>query len=482
MDASMSKTKIVHIFITLVLMFGIGFIPPFSQMTVLGMKILGVLVGAIYGITFFSPVWACLLAMAAFPILGIAPVTQVLSTGLGSDSIMLMLFFFVFVAVLEQNHVTEFMANWIISRKALAGRPWLFSYTLIVGTMLTGAFGSSFPAMMVFWAILISTCKMYDIKPFTKYPTVMFMGICIGGLASSSTWLFRGNPLFVNATLQAVSGGAYALNFGMYALFSFLMWMIAIAGYILACKYLLKVDVGPLADISDSLVDQESLKLTKRQKITMIYAVLVIAVYCFIGFTPASSSLGQYLATFGTTTPIVILLVCMAVTFIDGTPLLEFGKAAKNGVMWDTLILAGTLLTLATLMMTLDTGIAASLIALLSPVFAGRGVIFLTVIVFIVSVILTNFMANTTVGLMFTPVIVSFAATMGFNPLPVIAIMLIGIHIAFITPAASPFAAMLFGYTEWVKPTDIYKYGALTCLIMVVVFLVVGIPLSTAMM
>ena len=100
------------------------------------------------------------------------------------------------------------------------------------------------------------------------------------------------------------------------------------------------------------------------------------------------------------------------------------------------------------------------------------------VIIVAVSVVLTNFMANTTVGLMFTPVIYSFAMEIGFNPMPIMAMMLISIHIAYVTPAASPFASLLFGNSSWVKASDIYKYGTITCIGIAIVFLVLGIPLS----
>ena len=470
--------KQLHVLITFVLMFGIGFIPPVSQLTVAGMKILGVLIGAIYGITFCGPAWPCLLGMFALAALGVAPVGTILATGIGSDSVMLMIFFFIFVAVLEQNKITEFLATWMITRKIVKGRPWLFSYIMIIGTMFTGALGSSFPAMIVFWGILISVCKLYDIKPFTKYPTVMFMGICIGGLASSSTWLFRGNPLFVNASLKQISEGAFSLNFGIYAAFSFIMWMIVIAGYILFCKYIFKIDLGALSNIDDSVVNKEYLVLNKRQKVTLLYMVLVLFVYCGIGFTPAQSSLGQYLAQMGMTLPIALILVLMAITMVDGEPVLDFPRAARHGVVWDTVILSGALLSISTIMMTTDTGVAQSILAVLNPVFAGKGTIFMCVVIVLISVVLTNFMANTTVGLMFTPVIYSFSLSMGFNPMPLVAMMLISIHIAYLTPAASPFASLLFGYSTWVKPGDIYKYGTMACVCMVVVFLVVGIPLS----
>lgn len=471
----------VHMLIAVVLMFGIGFIPPVSALTENGMKLLGILIGVIYGVTFCAPAWPCLLGMTAMGVLGVAPVATILGTGIGSDSIQLMIFFFIFVAVLDQNKITEILATWMISRKVVQGRPWLFSYFLIIGTMFTGAIGSSFPAMIVFWGILMSVCKMYDIKPFTKYPTAMFIGITIGGLASSSTWLFRGNPLFVNGLLMQISNGALRLNFGLYATFSFVMWMLAIAAYILVCKFIFKIDLSVMSNIDDSVINKDLLKLNRRQKVTLGYIVLVLVVYCGMGFTPAQSTLGQYFASLGTSLPIFLILALMAMTIVDGEPILNFGKAATQGVVWDTIVLSGALLSISTIMMTTETGITESILAVLNPVFANKGAIFMCVVIFIIATVLTNFMANTTVGLMFTPVIFSFGTTMGFDPLPLIAMLLISIHIAFLTPAASPFASLLFGNSSWVKPTDIYKMGTASVLIMVVLFLVVGIPLSNLM-
>ena len=47
-EVQKNSKQTIHIIITLVLMFGIGFIPPVSQLTVSGMKILGILLGMIY--------------------------------------------------------------------------------------------------------------------------------------------------------------------------------------------------------------------------------------------------------------------------------------------------------------------------------------------------------------------------------------------------------------------------------------------------
>ena len=466
---------VIHTIISLALMFGLGFLPPVLDLTPAGMKMLGILVGAIWGITFVEAIFPCIAAMLAMIVLGVAPIGTVISTGVGSDTCISMIFLFTFVAILEKYKITEFLATFLLSRKVLQGKPWIFSYVLIIGTMFCGAFGSSFPAMIVFW---IAACKLYDMKPYTAYPTVMFMGICIGGLASSSTWLFRGNPLFVNSMIKNISGGELYFNFGIYALFSFVMWMIVIAGYVLMCKYIFKVDVSNLANIDDSVLDKSLLKLDKAQKIVIAYTLVMLVTYVVIGFAPAGTPIGTYLGNFGVTGPVLIVLLLASLTRVDGKPLYNFIECARRGIAWETFLLCGALLSLSTIMMTTDTGIASSIIALLNPVFAGKGVTFMCVIIAVLSVILTNFMANTTVGLMFAPVIYSFSLSIGFEALPMLAVMLICIHIAYLTPAASPFASLMFGFSDWIKPSDIYKKGTLSCIFMVVVFLVIGIPIS----
>ena len=50
------------------------------------------------------------------------------------------------------------------------------------------------------------------------------------------------------------------------------------------------------------------------------------------------------------------------------------------------------------------------------------------------------------------------------------------------TPAASPFAAMLFGNKEWLKSTDIYKYCGILILFEFALVLVIGVPYANLLL
>lgn len=64
MKAETRKSKyFLHIAIYLIITFGVGFIPPFAQITELGMRVLGIFLGVIYAWCFIALDWPSILAL-----------------------------------------------------------------------------------------------------------------------------------------------------------------------------------------------------------------------------------------------------------------------------------------------------------------------------------------------------------------------------------------------------------------------------------
>ena len=49
---------------------------------------------------------------------------------------------------------------------------------------------------------------------------------------------------------------------------------------------------------------------------------------------------------------------------------------------------------------------------------------------------------------------------------------------AILTPAASPFAAFLYGNKEWLEKSDVLKYGTAILVMCIVLYIAAGIPLA----
>ena len=58
------------------------------------------------------------------------------------------------------------------------------------------------------------------------------------------------------------------------------------------------------------------------------------------------------------------------------------------------------------------------------------------------------------------PVVLTYCANASVNPAPLITLLIFTVlSTAACTPAASPFAAMLFGNKKWLATGDVYKYS-----------------------
>ena len=95
-------------------------------------------------------------------------------------------------------------------------------------------------------------------------------------------------------------------------------------------------------------------------------------------------------------------------------------------------------------------------------------------LVILLSAVITNFIGNLIVGLMFVPIIVAFATSAGISQNLVVAIA-VTTNMSLFLPSASPLAALLHSNTEWCSSNDIYKYswpivivGVLVCFLVCV--------------
>ena len=81
----------LHIAIMLILMFGVGFLPPFGQITEIGMRVLGCFLGIIYGWIFIDLLWVSFFGFAVLTMTGYAPATTVLASGFGNPTFLMVL-------------------------------------------------------------------------------------------------------------------------------------------------------------------------------------------------------------------------------------------------------------------------------------------------------------------------------------------------------------------------------------------------------
>jgi sodium-dependent dicarboxylate transporter 2/3/5 len=170
-----------------------------------------------------------------------------------------------------------------------------------------------------------------------------------------------------------------------------------------------------------------------------------------------------------------LVTVLCVLKFEDG-PVLRMGPTMGE-FAWPTYFLCVSAIYLGNVLTDQSTGITVLLNTILGPIFNGMSTTVFTVVVILVCVVLTNISNSLVIGMIMQPVILTFCNAAGINPAPIISLMIFAVlSSACATPAASPFAAMLFGNKEYLSSGDVYKFSGLFVIIEVIFVLVVGIP------
>lgn len=462
--------KYIHAVITLALMFIIGKIPPIGFLTPYGMQILGILAGVVYGMSTVDVFWPAMCALLGLGLVN-GGLESVIASALGTDLVWGMIMIFIVLYSMANENVTGFFANWIISRKILKGRPWLFSFFILLGVSIVSIISPE-AAMLLFWEIIYSTCDSFDMKRNSRWSIAMIFGTCLAsGMGILYLPVMR-NGLIVAKLFTATTSQSF--NAIQYILAMVPLGIASLGIFILLCKYLFRIDIGNLKEINDSIVDKEALRLNSRQKFVMISVVIMILLLLVPSILPKSILdsfiIFKIFTLFGLSS-VLILLFC--IVRIDGRPIIKIQEAASKGVVWPMVIMVALIMPIGSALTSPNAGITDFIRSGLGPLLEGSSPWVFVALLVILSAILTNFAQNLVIMSLMLPIMYAMAADGSINMFSVTIMLALGTHYAVILPSASPSAGMMFS-NENFPPKFVYKNGLITMIICLAFVLTLG--------
>lgn len=469
----------IHCVIGIGLMFGFGTLEPFGPLTPVGMQVLGVFLGLIYLWTFVSLLWPSLLGLLALGISDYAPITEVLLRGFGNTVPILLLFAMILFGAIQHAGVTKYMSRWFLTRKMINGRPVVFSFIFIYCTYVLGALSASIlPGLLLMWAILYGVLTDVGYKKGDRYTTVMVIGTFFGAISAQAAKPFTGSALMVIGSFEQTTG--LTMEYLPYMVFGFIMSTLGILIYSLMIKYIFKPDMSKIANISTDRFEEDKLPLMNaHQKILFGCIFGFIALILAPSVLPKSIWIIGLLNKFGPWGIAILFVSVLSLVKIDNKPILNFKEIAAKYIAWDIYFLVVMVMPISAALTADATGIKDLLIQMFQPILGGHSADVFSAIILTVSILITNVANNGVMGVLLMPILYSFGVESGINLSALATAMIFMLHYAIVLPAASPFAAMLFGNTDWIEPKDVIKYGLIIIFAMLVFFIVVGIPLSS---
>ncbi|MFZ7101539.1 MAG: SLC13 family permease [Peptococcaceae bacterium] len=469
----------LHTLIFLFITFGFGLLPTFSTVSEMGMKILGIFIGALYGWIFLGLIWPSLICLLALPLSGYMNAKAMFNDSFGDPVVQMMFFIFVFCATISHYGLSRFISLWFISRKFVLGKPWTFTFAFLVSIFILGGLTSASPAAIIGWSILYGICDVVGYKRGDAYPTMMVFGILFAAQIGMSMIPFKQVPLTVLGAYETMSGQSF--DYGNYMIISIVICIILSLMFIIVGKYFLKPDMEKLKKIDLEALDiKDGLVLNKVQKIILLFLVLLVVLLILPTVLPKGFFLAAFLNTIGSTGICVLIVAIMCFLKIEGKPLLDFKQMVNSGVTWGIILLLAVVQPLAKAMTNDSTGIVKMIISTLDPIFAGKSIVFFILVMGAIAVVLTNVINNGAAGIALMPVCYALSVSMGLPPEFGVIMITMLVHCAFLTPAASSSAALLHG-NEWIESKQIAKFSVIFVMIAYIVIACVTLLLGSFM-
>lgn len=473
--------EMMHTVIGIGIMILFQFIPTFSQMTDLGMSILGIFIGTLYLWSTVDPLWSSLLPVLMVGFTSYDTMSNVVSSYLGNATTFQLLFTMIFTSALLYYGITKHIVRFCLSLKAVNGKPWAITFLLMGTNFLTAVFIGPFASIFIFFPIMYDVYEQVGFKKEDLYVKITLIQVVILSLIGSAITPYRGSVLstlnFFTSLIAEDTTGQVKVNDGQYFLYTFALGCIMLVVFTLFSKFVLKTNVEPLRNFSLEDIQKTELAPMNTQQKVLLGS---FGVYIFWQLFPAffeNIPIMAFLSSNTNAASATVVVVLMLIQ-IDGKPVIEFQKIMTQKFSWATYFLSATAIFFGTVLTSDVVGLKGTLNVLLEPVFANISVFMFFVLLVIFIAILTNIGNNIVMGMLLIPIAYTYASSNGLSAVPMVMILTFTANaVAALTPAASAYSAIMFGNTEWLNMKDIYKYSTCFVVIELIIILLVGIPL-----
>ena len=466
-DAYTTK-RVIHLAISLFFMFIFGWIcPTWGDVTREGVQAIGIFIGGIWMIANrFGMVVPSLLIIFAMVFTGYNGGDAIIGSVLGSPMVWQLIIIFVVLYALTESGADAVLARWMISRKALNGRPVLFTVIFFLAATVMGALASALGAYLFSIAMVDSIAKTVGYDNKSQWKKAMYTGSIVCASVGGGIIPFKGMAMMIYSLMETgiVEAGLQIDQVSYMA-------SAAVAGILIAVCFgfavgtLFRADFSLLKNADVATITAEGgTKFNKRQVWTLAlfligfaYSIVLIWLPTFIPGYNIFSNFGQGM-WFG------LIVALMYLIHIDGKPLLEPDRDMGKAVHWGIVLAVCGFTAIGMMVSDEALGVRGWLADIMGMVFGNMPFPLFVICLVLFTLILTNFFSNTAtaviVGTIVGPILVAYGLDLGVNVSCVIPGIVMSALCAFLTMAAGGSAPLYLGTeTMQEKPRWVFTYG-----------------------
>lgn len=428
--------------------------------------------------------WPSILGIIALGMSELGPMNKVLGQFLQNPMSIYILFLFLFSAALVHSNISNYLARWLITRPALRGKPWRLT-AMVLATCYLVACVEQVSAVFLMWPVLYVLFEVAGYKKGDKFVSMMMANSIIMIVLSFASDPLKGGAFYVLSNLYNLAAtnpelNVQPINFGLYIIFGVTLSAISLLLIVASMRYIFRVDVSKLEKIDIEEFNRKPLPpMNWHQKGVIAIFVVFVLWMLLPGILGKDSAIGRFFVDnmMAGTAVAVFLLTFLNFKSKPISALKDFGPKFP----WGVYILVAVALFMGSVMLHPATNVVIFMEYALRTILEGLSYTALVTMVCCIGLVATNICNSVAAGLLFTPVLLAMCNALGVASAPLLVCFFFIVMVAAVTPAASPYAALLFENKDWITSKEAFKYTFTSSIIVLLTLLVIGVPLATVM-
>lgn len=426
--------------------------------------------------------WPSLLGMTLIALNPLYSLPGVISGFLGTPTIFLILFLLFFIAALIKSKVIDYVANFLLTRDFLHGKPWMLLAVLMFTTYLCSMI-STLSTVLLLWPVVYLILEEIGCKPGDKLSTFMIGNIVGVVVFAVTTDIIKGPLMFMvsgfrSFALQNPQLCLPEIDVIAWLFMTITMSMSGIFLILFSMRFIFKVDVEPLRNFDTKKLKQNPLPPMNWQQKTIVIAFIIYVVWMLLPHVlPAELEITKYLKGKSVLGAFIVFTVFNMIKY-KGEPLVKISELAAT-VPWGLFFLLATTFYFGNQLTNVKTNIPIFLETLVSSSLVGFSYFPFLIFTIFFALICTNIINSVVSAVILAPVIATVAISYGFNAMPIVVLFIYVTGSALLTPASGVLGAVLYGNTTWFPGGKgaVFYSTFFTIIVLIIVF-VIGLPLA----
>lgn len=470
-----------HHFITLAIFLLILLCVPTSNgLTTQGVRVLALMAGSLYMWLTIGTGWTSLLALAGVAMIGAMSPSDVYAGSLGNSTIMIVISCVLLNSVLSQTGVIKYLASWFITRKGIKGKPYAFIALYLLGVTLIGTVMNVTTLCVAFIALTAGICEEIGYEKGSPFYTAMILGLFwMSNVTNGGSPISHSLPLLMIGT--AAKAGVQ-ISYSQYLAIGLPFIAIMYLMTILVICIIWRPEASKFKNYDVVAANEKRESLTKAGKFSLVVFIIVIIAWLVpdIFQKVLPTSIITTLKTLGVTIPTILGVAVLCMVHIDGKPVGDFRTMTKS-VPVSLLIFCGAVIIFGNIFSSKDAGISTALNNVLSPVTSNMAPVVLCALVFLLCLIMTNFVSNTVAMFLFFAICLSALAGTNVSMVAVTIIISMVANFASLVPSAAVTAPLFFG-DGYITVKNTFKWNLIMIGLTFIVTIGIIYPLGNAIL